>query len=771
MASILLLSRYERMGPSSRVRHYNYVPALERAGFDVTISPLLDSDYLKRLYSGERQSPRAMLKAYWRRLCQLRTARQFDLIWIEKEVLPWMPAALERSLFGGRPVVIDFDDAWYLRYASHRNWLVRAALGRKFDGLVSHAKTVTAGNPTLMKWALGAHAPHVVQIPSVVDVDRYPVLPLPAGPFTIGWIGTPSNSPNLARISEPLRHLQRVCGARLRVIGADQFNIPGLEIDHVAWREETEAMELAACHVGITPLLDGAWERGKCGYKSIQYMAAGRPVVASPVGANSSIIEAGKTGFFAGCPEDWISALTGLAADRERNRKLGLAARQRAETKYSLQSSAATLIEVLKFALLDLPPEKAATAQWCGLSTTMAASGRPASPSRPLACAGTGRLCYFALDVPHRGQASFIHITEIVKNLREQRWQVDLYAPVPLENGEQPTLIWRLLAHAQVILRTILRLRNYDAIYIRSHFFAWPVTLAAGWKGLVILQEVNGTYRDVVVSYPWLKPVAGLIAWLYRWQWRRSEHVLPVTRELAEWLRGEGVQCPITVVSNAANTALFRPLARTAVTPFVVFFGGLTQWYGVDLMVDAVRHPAWPAGVEIIVIGRGSKQSEIITAQKAGAPIRWLGYRPNQEIPELIASAIAGLVPTTNPSGRSSTGVLPLKLYEILACGLPAIVTDLPGQADLVRDGRCGLVIAADAAALALAVAYLHRHPEEAKAMGERGADLVKSAHSWAARATQVDAILTTCLQESSRELARLRAGTASRARMRSLWH
>jgi glycosyltransferase involved in cell wall biosynthesis len=373
-------------------------------------------------------------------------------------------------------------------------------------------------------------------------------------------------------------------------------------------------------------------------------------------------------------------------------------------------------------------------------------------PSLPRA--GTRRLCYFALDVPHRGQASFIHITEIVTNLREQGWQVDLYAPTPLESGVQPMLIRRLLAHTQVILRAILRLRDYEAIYIRSHFFAWPVTLAARRRRLVILQEVNGTYRDVVVSYPWLKPLAGLIAWLYRWQWRRSDHVLPVTRELATWLANEGVRCPVTVVSNAANTALFRPLARTAATPFVVFFGGLTQWYGVNLMVEAVRHPVWPPGVEIIVIGRGAQQSEVIAAQKTGAPIRWLGYRPNQDIPELIAGAIAGLVPAINPSGRASTGVLPLKLYELLACGLPAIVTDLPGQADLVREGQCGLVIAPEAAALASAVAHLHRHPEEAKAMGERGANLVKSAHSWAARAAQIDAILTACLQSSERELA-----------------
>jgi glycosyltransferase involved in cell wall biosynthesis len=360
------------------------------------------------------------------------------------------------------------------------------------------------------------------------------------------------------------------------------------------------------------------------------------------------------------------------------------------------------------------------------------------------------RLCYFALDVPHRGQASFIHIEQIVKNLRERGWHVDLYAPAPAGSGEQPSLLWRLLAYLHVTLRILLELRNYEAIYIRSHFLAWPVTLAATWHKLVILQEINGPYIDVIVSYPWLERGAELIAWLYRSQWARSDHLLPVTRELAQWLREEGVERPITVVPNAADTTLFHPLVPAASKPFVVFFGGLTRWYGIDLMIDAVRCAAWPAGIDVIVIGRGAQESDIIAAEKAGAPIRWLGYRPNEQIPQLIAGAIAGLVPATNPAGRASTGVLPLKLFEILACGLPAIVTDLPGQAELVREGHCGLVISPDAAALAGAVAHLHAHPDEAREMGRRGADLVASSHSWAARAADVDAILSASLQEKS---------------------
>src|SRR5262249_41458996 len=245
---------------------------------------------------------------------------------------------------------IDFDDAWHLRYTNHTNPLVRRFLGRKLDSIVASASAVTTGSSTLTKWAEDAEARCVVQIPSTVDTTHYPVQPLPDGPFTIGWIGTPTNAPYLELVAEPLRHLQHTYGARVRVISAGDFRLPGLEIDCVPWREDTEARELAACHVGIAPLLDGGWERGKCGYKVIQYMAAGRPAVGSAVGAITSIIVPGKTGFVPKAAEEWISTLSCIAADREYNRKLGFAARQRAESFYSMERHAAKVVEVLKFA-------------------------------------------------------------------------------------------------------------------------------------------------------------------------------------------------------------------------------------------------------------------------------------------------------------------------------------------------------------------------------------------------------------------------------------
>ena len=351
--SLLLLSRYERKGPSSRVRHYNYVPALEQAGFEVTVAPLLTDEYLDSLYRGERFSVRLLLKSYARRLRHLFDARRYDLIWIEKEALPWLPARFERAFFGDRPVIIDYDDPWFIRYANHPNALVRAVLGRKMESLVANAEAVTAGSRALADWARASQARRVVEMPSVVDPGLYPVRPLPDGPFTIGWIGTPKNEPFLALIAAPLRQLHERFGARLRLIGGSgSLELPGVAIDRIPWCEATEADELTRCHVGVMPLTDGAWERGKCGYKLVQYMAAARAAVASPVGPNASIVVHGQTGFLARTPEEWVTALGELAADRSRAQSMGQAARQRVEGSYSLAVAAPRMAELLNSALL-----------------------------------------------------------------------------------------------------------------------------------------------------------------------------------------------------------------------------------------------------------------------------------------------------------------------------------------------------------------------------------------------------------------------------------
>jgi glycosyltransferase involved in cell wall biosynthesis len=358
-----------------------------------------------------------------------------------------------------------------------------------------------------------------------------------------------------------------------------------------------------------------------------------------------------------------------------------------------------------------------------------------------------GSLAYFALDLPHKGQASYVHIHEIVANLRALGWQVDLVTPRPTKPNEPRNVVAKTLEYAGAIRNAIKMLGSRDALYVRAHALAWPVAMAAWMKRRVVVQEINGTELDLIVSRPWLRPLRPLLRWLYVSQYRRADHLFPVAKELAELLRGQVNHDRISVVPNAANTDLFRPIERVPGKPFVVFFGGLTDWHGVDVMVDALRHPDWPDAIRLVIIGTGVRQNLVEAAVRSGLPVDWLGYRPYEEIPGLIAGALAGLIPMTNPLGRSSTGMNPLKLYETLACGIPAVVSELPGQADLIREGDCGLVIpCGDAAALARAVAQLAADPARAREMGQRGATLVRAAHSWHARAVEVDAVLRRCV-------------------------
>jgi len=379
-----------------------------------------------------------------------------------------------------------------------------------------------------------------------------------------------------------------------------------------------------------------------------------------------------------------------------------------------------------------LSVDRAATDERPGVSSTVS--------SKP-------NLAYFALDLPHKGQASYIHIHEIVDNLRQLGWRVDLFAPRPGAPDEPRSVMAKAYEYLRATWQALRGLGTHDVFYVRAHALAWPVAMAARLSGRVLVEEVNGTELDLIVSRPWLRPLRPLLRWLYVSQYRRSQHLFPVANELADWLRAQARHDRISVVPNAANTDLFRPIERETPEPFVVFFGGLTDWHGVDVMVDAVRHPSWPAGLPLVIIGTGVRQKLVEDAVEVGLPIRWLGYRPYERIPALIAGAIAGLIPMTNPLGRSSTGMNPLKLFETLACGIPAIVSDLPGQADLVRAGGCGLVVpCGDAAALARAVGELVADRAQARQMGERGAALVRAEHSWRARAIEIDKVLRSCL-------------------------
>lgn len=337
---LLMLSRYARLGASSRLRMMQFMPYLAASGVEVEVAPFFDDAYLEGLYGGQR-APDAALGYYVNRIGRLlRTARP-DAFWLEKELLPWLPWNLERFLLPrGVALISDYDDAVFHRYDLHRRALVRTLLGRKIDRVMAASDLVLAGNPYLAGRALKAGAKRVEIVPTVVDAEAYSAVPLPAddGCLRIGWIGSPTTwEEYIAPMVPVLSELAARHDAVIRVVGAGRGVSPGPRFECFPWSEDSESQMIQGMDIGLMPLDDSPWARGKCGYKIIQYMACGVPVVASPVGVNAEIIEDGVSGLLASTESEWCTALERLLSDSDLRKRIGTAGRRRMEERYSLQ--------------------------------------------------------------------------------------------------------------------------------------------------------------------------------------------------------------------------------------------------------------------------------------------------------------------------------------------------------------------------------------------------------------------------------------------------
>lgn len=347
---VLALTKYGPLAAATRQRFELYLPALGAAGFDVTFAPLLPDSHVRGLVQGRRSSLLSIASAYVARLRALVAARKVDLLWVHYELFPYLPGAFERLAgLWGRPVVVDYDDATFHTYNSSPKPVVRKLLAGKLEPLLRSASACCCGNAYLRDYA-ARFCPDSIILPTVVDTSRYVPADRSAGPVVVGWIGSPSTWRNVRPLLPLLKSLVAEKGIRVRAVGAgraaeaDRFD--GLEL--VEWSEESEIAEVQGMDIGIMPLIDAPFERGKCGYKLIQYMACGIPTVASPVGVNATIVEPGRNGFLATGEGEWRAALMELIDDLALRRRLGLEGRQKAVESFSLQSQAPRLVDLFR---------------------------------------------------------------------------------------------------------------------------------------------------------------------------------------------------------------------------------------------------------------------------------------------------------------------------------------------------------------------------------------------------------------------------------------
>ena len=220
----------------------------------------------------------------------------------------------------------------------------------KISKVIQHAKAVLAGNEFLATYARKTNQ-NVFIVPTVVDPKRYTLRELPLNPkkkFTIGWIGSPSTSTYVKEIAAAIRRFCKQYDAELVLVGSGQIDLEGIPLQIKEWSEETELDELYSFDVGIMPLTDGVWTRGKCGFKLIQYMACGLPVVASPIGVNQDLVKQGISGFLASSEDEWFKAFENLYQSKVLRDKMGVSGRKTFEELFSLEVFNPIVAKILK---------------------------------------------------------------------------------------------------------------------------------------------------------------------------------------------------------------------------------------------------------------------------------------------------------------------------------------------------------------------------------------------------------------------------------------
>ncbi len=322
---LLLVYQDSRLA-SSRIRIQQMAPHLEALGARTEVVQ----------YPGSLADKRALLQ---------RAARA-DVTILQRKLFPYFDSFLWRMM--PRPVVFDFDDAIMFRDHLVRGSYVSRTRRRRFRRIVGLCGAFICGNDYLASFVAGTGKPVLVAAsPVPIDVPRR-ARNRGAGPPRIGWIGSRGNLDALASVRGPLERLARKHDFVLTVIADAAPRLDGCRIEHIPWRLDSQAAELARLDVGIMPLVDSPWTRGKCAYKLLQYMAAAVPSVASAVGMNASLIVHEENGLLATTDDEWVTALGRLLADTELRAELGAAGRRTVENGYSYQIVSRRWMEFLE---------------------------------------------------------------------------------------------------------------------------------------------------------------------------------------------------------------------------------------------------------------------------------------------------------------------------------------------------------------------------------------------------------------------------------------
>lgn len=347
MPRVLVLAAHRPgRSPSQRFRFEQFMRPLKAHGFDFELSNLLDAADDGVFYGNGSPAVKAVVvaKSALKRLADCRRFRDFDIVFVQREA--WMLGStfFERRIKGsGAKFVFDFDDSIWLMDTSAANkrweWLKNP---RKTEENIRLADLVFAGNPYLADFARQLN-PNVHVVPTTIDTEAYTPAPFSRekSPLTVGWSGSVTTIRHFEFARPALSRVKDRFGdkAAFQIIGDGTFRDAALGIAGLPWRPESEVDDLRRFDIGIMPLPNDDWARGKCGLKGLQYMALGIPTVMSPVGVNSDIIRHGENGYLAGTDEEWLECLSLLLESPDLRKRIGDAGRATVQERYSVAAN------------------------------------------------------------------------------------------------------------------------------------------------------------------------------------------------------------------------------------------------------------------------------------------------------------------------------------------------------------------------------------------------------------------------------------------------
>ncbi len=283
------------------------------------------------------------------RLKIFRALQPFDVVIVQRKLLTALDLFLVRR-YANR-IVFDFDDAIMYRSSRHKDQSSRQRM-RRFAHMMKSVDAVTAGNTYLAEQAARfIDLDRIFVVPTVVDVTEYAVKDYERDNdgFVVGWIGTSSTLHYLNSIAPALQKAaRRIKNLKLKIVCDRFLDIEGVDVIKKPWRPQEVSHDLTSFDVGVMPISDDPWTRGKCGLKIVQYLAAGVPAIASPVGINRDLVVPGETGLWAEGLDDWEERFVQLAGDKKLRMKMGRAGRRLVEERFSLQETAPRYLEILK---------------------------------------------------------------------------------------------------------------------------------------------------------------------------------------------------------------------------------------------------------------------------------------------------------------------------------------------------------------------------------------------------------------------------------------